>query len=103
MVASEVQYESSTGDVRQRASATPKARNQQQQHELVQSAVDSELSEQDKRALEKALDACRSQGRAVVLYDGLCNVCNASIRFTLSRVGKFEEEVSGLKARKRRP
>jgi hypothetical protein len=36
--------------------------------------------------------ASTAKGRAVVLYDGLCNICNSSIRFTLGRVGPFTEE-----------
>jgi predicted DCC family thiol-disulfide oxidoreductase YuxK len=37
------------------------------------------------RALELARAHAKQPGRALVLYDGLCNVCNSSIRFALAR------------------
>lgn len=38
------------------------------------------------KALVRALKVANSPGHALVLYDGLCNVCNASIQFVVPRV-----------------
>ena len=41
-------------------------------------------------SVQLGLSAARSDTRAVVLYDGKCNVCNAGVRFALYRTGPFE-------------
>ncbi|CAK9096286.1 Transcription factor MYB3R-4 (Myb-related protein 3R-4) (Protein ENHANCED DEFECTIVE CYTOKINESIS) [Durusdinium trenchii] len=50
------------------------------------------------QAMARAMKAANTKGEALVLYDGLCNVCNKSVKFVLPRVKRGKVVFASLQS-----
>jgi hypothetical protein len=59
---------------------------------VASSRMTTTKTDKGEEALARGMAAATSDKRAVVLYDGVCNVCNSSVFFAMRFCGPIDEQ-----------